>query len=260
MGRLDGKVALVTGASSGIGASIAQRLAEEGANVVVHYGRNRSGALATARSMVKRPPVLQADLQSPSQCQRLLDRAQELWGALDIVVNNAAVVSWGPFLEVSPQDYQRTLDTNVRGPFFCTQAAVRHMVAANQGGRIINISSQVVQRAFPFLAAYTASKGALEALTRQLVAELSPHHITINCVAPGSVVVERNVHDDPAYAQHWGSVIPLGRAGQPEDIAAMVAFLASEEASWITGHTFGVDGGWPFQGHFPTGHFDFVER
>ncbi|NLS76111.1 MAG: SDR family oxidoreductase [Chloroflexi bacterium] len=243
---MENKVAIVTGAGTGIGRGIALALARRGARVVVHYNRHREGADETVRQIIAsggQAMALGADLEEVAACQRLIAEAVEACGAVDILVNNAAISSEARFLEVSPAAWDQTINVNLRAPFFCAQAAVPQMIQRG-GGRIINISSVHGLVSAPVFAAYAAAKGGLNMLTRQLAVELAPHRITVNCVAPGAIEVERYYTQFPAFDPAASArKIPLGRMGQPEDIGAMVAFLCSEEASFVTGQVVVVDGG-----------------
>jgi glucose 1-dehydrogenase len=252
--KLAGKVALVTGASQGIGRAIAERFAREGADVVVNY---RSGpAMAAevvefARAAGVRAEAIQADVSSVEAVTRLVDEAVARLGRVDVLVNNAGVETHAPFWEVSESDYDKVLDVNLKGTFFATQAVVRHLRATGRAGRVVNISSVHEELPFPNFAAYCASKGALKMLTRNLAVELGPLGITINNVAPGAIVtpINRALLNDAVKLRSLTEQIPLARLGSTDDVAGVAAFLASDEAAYVTGSTYVVDGGltWFYQ-------------
>jgi glucose 1-dehydrogenase len=246
--RLAGKVALVTGSSRGIGRGIAVRFAQEGANVVVNYaGSLRAGeeTLADVIAAGARGVLLQADVSSAQTATELVEAAVRAFGTLDILVNNAGVETHAPFWDVTEADYDRVMNVNVKGAFFAAQALTRHLRAAGRPGRIINISSVHEEMAFPNFAAYCASKGAMRMLARTLAVELGPLGITINNIAPGAIEtpINKALLNDPAKLGSLLRQIPLGRLGQPGDVAGLAAFLASEDATYVTGSTFVVDGG-----------------
>ncbi|MBI3961946.1 MAG: glucose 1-dehydrogenase [Deinococcus sp.] len=261
--RLAGKVAVVTGSGTGIGQALAARLAQEGAKVVVNYGPDPTGVEETLRLVQQAGSegvICQADLRRLNEIPQLIQCAVSNFGRLDILVNNAAVPGWSPFLEVTEELYDAVMAVNQKGVFFCAQAAASQMVQQGQGGRIINISSVVGNLSIPFLSPYACAKAAIQHLVKALVVELAPHGITINAVAPGAIVVERNLRDDPRYAERWGAVTPLGRAGWPDDVAGAVAFLCSSDAAWITGQTLFVDGGLAVKAVTPEGYFEFMKK
>lgn len=252
--KLAGKVALVTGASQGIGRAIAERFAREGADVVVNY---RSGpAMAAevvefARAAGVRAEAIQADVSSVDAVTRLVDEAVARLGRVDVLVNNAGVETHAPFWDVSESDYDKVLNVNLKGTFFATQAVVRHLRATGRPGRVVNISSVHEELPFPNFAAYCASKGALKMLTRNLAVELGPLGITINNVAPGAIVtpINRALLNDAVKLRSLTEQIPLARLGTTDDVAGVAAFLASDEAAYVTGSTYVVDGGltWFYQ-------------
>jgi glucose 1-dehydrogenase len=246
--RLAGKTALVTGSSRGIGRGIAARFAREGANVVVNYsGSARAGeeTLAEVVGAGARGALLQADLRSAAEAIALVDAAVREFGTLDILVNNAGVETHAPFWDVTEADYDRVMNLNVKGAFFAAQAMTRHLRASGRPGRIINISSVHEEVAFPNFAAYCASKGAMRMLARTLAVELGPLGITINNIAPGAIETPINTAllNDPVKLNSLLKQIPLGRLGQPGDVAGLAVFLASDDAAYVTGATFVVDGG-----------------
>jgi len=270
MTKLDGKVALVTGSSGGIGQGIAIRMAQEGAKVVVNYRSNPQGAEETLSAIKAaggecmmaegfcdndRGYSIGADLGMVDDVRRLIDESIEHFGTLDILVNNAGIEKHADFWDVTEKDFEAVMNINFKGVFFATQSFVKHQIAKGKNGksngRIINISSVHEELPFPHFTAYCASKGALKMMTRNLSVELGPLGITINNVAPGAIEtpINKALLNDPTKLEPLLRNIPLGRLGQPEDVASMVAFLASDDARYITGSTFVVDGGllWNYQ-------------
>ena len=258
---LSGKVAIVTGASKGIGYELAVRLGRAGAAVVAGYNSDEAGAMSAVHAIAGRGGnaiAVQADVASVAACRNLVDRAVREFGKLDICCCHAGITSWGGFLDYTEEEFESVVGVNLRGTYFLAQAAARQMVLQGAGGRIIITSSVTGVQAVEYLSAYGMTKAGLQMLARNLVLELSPHNITINCVAPGFIVNERNLRDDPASGTKWAGVIPLGRSGEPSDVASAVLFFASDEAAWITGQTLIIDGGW--SAYSPTPGFEFVER
>ena len=253
--RLTGKVAAVTGGDQGIGRAIAQRLACEGADVAICYRRNKAGAdevisdITTATK--NRAVAFQADVGKVSEGQRFIEEAVSALGKLDILVNNAGLEKGQDFWDVTEDDFDAVLNVNLKGMFFVTQAAVRHLRQAGRPGKVINISSVHEELPFPHFASYCASKGGLKMLTRNLAIELAPSRITINSIAPGAIETPINTKllHDPVKLKDLLENIPLGRLGKPEDVAGLAGFLASNESDYVTGSTFFVDGGllWNYQ-------------
>jgi NAD(P)-dependent dehydrogenase (short-subunit alcohol dehydrogenase family) len=242
-----GRVAVVTGAGTGLGTAISRALADAGADLFLHYRSSAAsldGLAAECRAMGRRVETEQADFaDDPGRAAGVVDAAVERLGRIDVLVNNAAVTTkMAPFETLSQELFEETLAVNVTAPFLATQAAARYMSAAGRGGRIINIGSVHARVSAPGAAAYEASKGGILALTAASAVSLGQHGITVNCVAPGVIVVER--YDDLDWDEAWYiSRTPVGRNGRPEDIAATVRFLASDEAGFISGQTIYVDGG-----------------
>jgi NAD(P)-dependent dehydrogenase (short-subunit alcohol dehydrogenase family) len=252
--NLELKTALVTGASKGVGKGIALELGRAGADVIVNYNTDRSGAERTCaeiRAMGRQAHAEQANVGSAADVDRMFTRVLEKFPRLHLLVNNAGVQTWKPLLDLTEAEWDRTIDTNLKGCFLCTQRAARHMRELG-GGRIVNIGSGCNKVAFPNLVDYTASKGGIEMLTKVAAVELGKYHITVNCVAPGAVEIERTKNEAGDYAGTWAKLTPLGRVGQPLDVARAVVFLASDAADFITGQTIWVDGGlfskpsWPY--------------
>ncbi|WGV28020.1 glucose 1-dehydrogenase [Halotia branconii] len=260
--KLDGKVALVTGSSQGIGQAIAIRLAQDGASVVINYRSHPEGAQETlnqvqaaggkchmAQSDVG--ATIQADLGQVSEVQRLISESVERFGQVDILVNNAGLEKRADFWDVSEEDYDKVTDVNLKGVFFAAQAFVKHLKQTNRPGKIINISSVHEELPFPHFTTYCISKGGVKMMMRNLAVELGPLGITINNVAPGAIAtpINKDLLEDKEKLNAVLKNIPLGRLGKPEDVSNLVAFLASSDADYITGSTFYVDGGllWNYQ-------------
>ena len=246
--RLLGRRALVTGSSKGIGRGIALRLAQEGADVVVNYNSDRKGgeeALADVLATGRKGMLIQGNTGSVDGVRALVAQSADALGGLDVLVNNAGIEQHAAFWDVTEQDYDRVLDVNLKGVFFGTQAFVQHCRAAGQPGRIVNISSVHEDLAFPNFAAYCAAKGGLRMLTRTLAVELGPLGIAINNIAPGAIETPINAKllNDPEKLRALTRQIPLGRLGQPADVAGLAVFLASSDSDYVTGSTYFVDGG-----------------
>lgn len=240
-----GKVAVVTGASDGIGRALAVGLAEAGADVAVHFFDDAEGARRTAgtiEALGRRAMLVAADNREVAQIARLFDEVASTLGGTDVLVNNAGLTGWSAALEVDEALWDRVIDTNLKGTFFCSTHAARQMKTRG-GGSIINVSSVVGLRATPNLTAYAASKAGIHALTRQMAVELAPMGIRVNAFAPGPTVVPRTVADDPDYAENWARVVPLGRTQVPLDMVGPCIFLASGAAAMVTGQIIAVDGG-----------------
>jgi len=246
--RLKDKVVLVTGAGQGIGRGIALRSAEEGARVIIADlldDADSRHTLALVEKAGGQGCVLAADVANVDAVRRLVVEGVDRMGHIDVLVNNAGIELCAPFAEVAEADYDRVLDVNLKGAFFTAQAFVRHRLEAGPGGRIINISSVHEQLPFPNFASYSASKGGMMMLMRNLAVELAPMGITVNNVAPGAIRTPINapILDDPALLEPLLANIPLKRLGTPRDVAGAVVFLASADADYITGSTVYVDGG-----------------
>ena len=250
------RIVVVTGGSSGIGKGICLHLAELGWDVAATYGRNHEGALATARAIEergRRALVEQCDVGYRDPVAAFFEKVvRDLGGAPELVVNNAGVQWWGPLLEMSEDDWDRVIRTNLKGTFLCTQIGAALMVEHGIRGSIVNIGSGCNKVPFPHLVSYTASKGGIEMFTRSAAIELGRYGIRVNCVAPGPIEIERTKLEAPDYAETWGKQAPLGRVGLPEDVARAVAWLASDTADFVTAQTIWVDGGafslpnWPY--------------
>jgi NAD(P)-dependent dehydrogenase (short-subunit alcohol dehydrogenase family) len=255
------QTALVTGASRGIGKEIALELARNGYRVALNYyndpARMVDGAVAEIRALqapAQQDDVfpIQADIRSAAQVTAMFERVISAFGRLDLLVNNAGVQTWKPLLDVTEEEWDLVIDTNLKGCFLCTQQAARYM-KDHGGGSIVNLGSGCNKVAFPSLVAYTASKGGIEMFTKEAAAELGQYGIRVNCIAPGSIESERTRLEDPDYAGTWSRLTPLGRVGTAADIAPTVVFLASQGASFISGQTIWIDGAlftqapWPYK-------------
>lgn len=243
--RLAGKVALVTGGASGIGRGVAIRFAEEGADVAV-ADVNRQGAEETAlevRRLQTRALAIEADVTSRADCERMVRETVAALGKLDIFVANAGIGRGAPFLELTEEDWEAVIDTNLTGVFLSCQAAARQMVGQGHGGRIITMASVAAERAMEWMAAYCASKGAVRMLTKVMALELAPHRITVNAIGPGVIDTPLAAPLIEMMKAAQAEIAPLGRVGEPRDVADLALFLASEEADYVTGGIIFVDGG-----------------
>ncbi len=258
-GKLEGKVALVTGASKGIGQALAIGLARDGARIAAIYKHDTTGADKTCRTIRESGGAAEpfsVDIGSKAEFEEVIDRVCERFGRLDVLINNAARTRFGPIEQVTEEDFDDIVDTVLRGPFFGSIAAARRM-REQGGGSIVNISSIAVRGIMFFHGAYTMAKGGLEAMTRQLALELAPQ-VRVNALAPHATSNERNAAYDPDFDQKWGTVTPAGRVAVPEDYVGPAVFLASDASRMVTGQLLYVDGGWTLQGRSPDqSSFDF---
>jgi glucose 1-dehydrogenase len=246
--RLAGKVAVVTGSSSGIGQAIAVRLAKEGADVVVNYHSDKEGGEETVQkieALGRKAVLVGADVSKVTEIPKLLDAAWQQLGKADVLVNNAGVEKGAEFWEVTEEDYDLVMEVNLKGPFFTTQAFVQRLREKKMPGRVINISSVHEEMVFPHFASYCASKGGMMMLMRDLAVELGPLGITVNNIAPGAIAtpINASMMENKEQLNALLRNIPLGRMGSVEDVASVTAFLASDEAGYVTGSTYVVDGG-----------------
>lgn len=247
MNLLTGKVALVTGASKGIGAGIAKALGAAGASVVVNYASSRAGAervLAKLTASGCKAIAVQASVSDPKDVERLFTETKAAFGRLDILVNNAGVFRFEPFENISVDEFHREFSTNVLGPILTLQEAIKQF--GFEGGRVINLSSLAGSHSLPNGTLYSATKAAVESLTQGLSAELGARGIRVNAIAPGYTRSEGTESEGllgEENIEHYISLTPLGRLGEPEDIAAAAVFLASDASAWITGETIRVGGG-----------------
>jgi 3-oxoacyl-[acyl-carrier protein] reductase len=249
MKKLEGKVAVVTGASKGIGAGIAKQLAAEGASVVVNYSSSKKGAdvvVAEITDKGGKAVAVQADVAKKAEIEKLFAETKKAFGTVDILVNNAGLYEFLPLEGITEEHFHKHFDLNVLGLLLTTQEAVKHF--GDKGGSVINISSGVGRNGFAGAAVYSGTKGAVNTITQSLSKELGPKKIRVNGVAPGLVVTEGTevlgVSDaENDFHKSFVAQAPVGRVGQPQDIATVVAFLASDDASWVTGETWHVAGG-----------------
>jgi len=246
--RLVGQVAIVTGASKGIGASIALHLAAEGAAVVVNYATSKAGADRVVAEIVGKGGkaiAVQADVAKQAEVQRLFAEAKKVFGSVGILVNNAGVYEFAPLADVTAEHFHKMFDLNVLGLIFASQEAVKQF--GPNGGSIINITSVVATAALAGTSVYSATKAAVVAVTRSLAQELGPRRIRVNSIGPGMIETEgvRSAGIDTSdFRKQVEAQTPLGRIGQPEDIGPVAVFLASAESGWITGETLYVAGGY----------------
>jgi len=253
---MESRTALITGASRGIGKEIALELARNGYRVAVNYYNDAAptveATIAEMRALQPGMLAVEADIRSSGQVAAMFDRVISAFGRLDVLVNNAGVQTWKPLLEVTEEEWDLVIDTNLKGCFLCTQQAAKFM-KDHGGGSIVNLGSGCNKLAFPSLVAYTASKGGIEMFTKEAAVELGRYGIRVNCIAPGSIESDRTRKEDPDYAGTWSKLTPLGRVGTAADIAPTVVFLASEGASFISGQTIWIDGAlfaqaqWPYK-------------
>lgn len=245
--KLAGKVAIVTGGSKGLGASIALHLAKEGAAVAVNYGKSKEGAQHVVDAIIRdggKAFAIQASLSNPEDIKRLFSETKKKWGKIDILVNNAGIYEFAPLEDVTPDYFHNTFDLNVLGLLLACKESAQYF--GPSGGSIINLSSIASTAAVPNTSVYSASKAAVSAITRCLGAELGPRKIRVNAVCPGMVETE-GLHStgiaDSDLRKQVEEQTPLGRIGKPEDVAPAVVFLASDDASWITGESLFISGG-----------------
>lgn len=253
---LQGQAALVTGAGRGIGKEIALELARSGCRVAVNYYNDPQllvdATLAEIRAISPEVLPIEADIRDSKKVAAMFESVTKAFGRLDILVNNAGVQTFKPLLDVTEEEWDLVVDTNLKGCFLCTQQAARYM-KDHGGGSILNLGSGCNKLAFPRLVAYAASKGGIEMFTKEAAVELGPYGIRVNCIAPGSIESERTKNEDPDYAGTWSKITPLGRVGTAADIAPTVVFLASKGGSFISGQTIWIDGAlftqaqWPYK-------------
>jgi 3-oxoacyl-[acyl-carrier protein] reductase len=247
MNRLKGKVAVVTGASKGIGAAIAEHFAAEGAAVIVNYASSKAGAEAVVKRITQKEGkavAVQADMSKAEDIQRLFAEAKKAFGKLDILVNNAGIYEFLPLESITAEHFHKQFNLNVLGLLLATQEAVKHF--GPTGGSIVNISSVAATQAPPTASVYSGTKAAVNVITKSLATELGPRKIRVNAINPGMVESE-GLHAagiaESDFRKQTEAQTPLGRIGQPQDIAPAAVFLASQESAWITGETLYISGG-----------------
>ncbi|MGI6114108.1 MAG: SDR family NAD(P)-dependent oxidoreductase [Mahellales bacterium] len=251
--KLKDKIALVTGASKGIGAAIAIGMAREGADVVVNYNTDLEGAQQTMeaiKALGRKALAVKADISSTDEIFDMFNTIKERLGRVDVLVNNAGVTGWTDLFKITPEKWDYVINTNLRGTFFCCLEAAR-LMKDKGGGTIVNVSTNCAELGVKNLVAYASSKGGIHAMTKQLAVELAPYNIRINTFAPGPTNVDRNLRDDPDYRVTWGGVVPLNRTADAEEMVGPAVFLASDDSKFMTGQLFYVDGGWTIQGKIP---------
>lgn len=254
------QVVIITGAGAGIGFALCKAYAQTGATVALN---DLSPSLAkfsaqqindeVQRDAVIALPFDVADV--PAMRQAVSDVALR-FGRLDVAIANAGLTNYGAFLDYTPEAFDRLTNVNLRGSYFFAQAAAREMVARKQPGRIVLMSSATGNRAFLNLSAYGTTKAGLQHMARTLALELGPHNITVNAIAPGAILTERTLKDDPMFAENWAGVTPIKRSGTVDDVAAMVLFLTSPAAQFVNGQTLIIDGGWSLASPLPEAHPD----
>ena len=248
MVQLAQKVAVITGGDSGIGRAIALQFAAEGATVVINYAHAREKAEQVQQYITQQGGqslIIQADVSQYQQAQNLIQQTVDRFDRLDIMVNNAGMEIHSPFLDVTEEQFDRVLGVDLKGTFFCAQAAAREMVKRKIAGRIINISSIHEDLAMPQNAPYCCAKGGIRMLTRTICLELAPYNITVNNIAPGAIhtPIDADVEADPEKMAALLKEIPFHRMGQPEEVARLALYLASDASTYVTGSTYVIDGG-----------------
>lgn len=258
--KLANQVALVTGASKGIGRAIALGLAREGADLVVNYHTDKAGGLEVAeqiRAMGRKAVCVQADIGKLEDIRTMFGVVRREFPRLNVLVNNAGVTGWSSLFEITEEKWDGVIDTNLKGTFFCSLEAARIM-KEHGGGSIVNVSTNCAALGVKHLVAYATSKAGIHGMTRQLAVELAPYKIRVNTFAPGPTNVDRNLRDDPEYRTTWGNMTPLKRTADPEEMAGPAIFLASSDSSYMTGQVFYVDGGWTVYGRVPEANADMA--
>ena len=259
MEEFAGKVALVTGSSKEIGKSIAIGLAKKGADIVINYFSDKQGAIDTKKkveNLGRTAIIVKADVGNFKEVNKMFDLLYKEFGKIDILVNNAAIAIWKLFENFSEEDWDITINTNLKSIFMCTKLSIPYM-KKNGGGTIINIGSLAGYGYLEYLVPYCASKGGVNLITKALAVEFAKYNIRVNCVCPGTIAVKKNFKLDQKFPDNWLPYIPQGRIGLAEDIADMVTFLCSEKSSYITGQIIYVDGG--VSCYIPMPRADFVK-
>ena len=253
--KLQNKVALVTGASKGIGRAIALGLAREGADVIVNYNTDEAGGFETeamVKALGRRSAAVRADIGRLADIRAMFEVIRLEFSRLDVLINNAGITGWTSLFEITEEKWDLVIDTNLKGTFFCSLEGARIMREGG-GGSIVNVSTNCAQLGVRHLVAYATGKAGIHGMTKQLAVELAPYGIRVNTFAPGPTNVDRNLRDDPDYRTTWGSMTPMKRTADPEEMIGPAVFLASDDSSYMTGQTFYVDGGWTVYGRVPEG-------
>lgn len=253
--RLKNKITLITGAGKGIGEAIALGFAKEGATVIINDLPGATYAEAVVQKIKKmgqHAAVYYADISKVDDIRAMFQHIEKTYKRLDVLVNNAGITGWSNFFETDEAIFDKVMNLNVRGTLFCSIEAAKLMKnnKNTEGGSIINISTICAVLSVKNLICYSASKGAIQAMATQMAVELAPYKIRVNTFGPGAINTERNLLEDPNYRQNWGSVVPMQRTGEPDEMVGPAIFLASDDSSYITGQLFYVDGGWSVQGKF----------
>jgi 2-deoxy-D-gluconate 3-dehydrogenase len=244
--KLDGKVAIVTGAARGLGQGMAIGLAEAGADVVLVDILDMSESRKQIENLGRRCEAVTADLSNKDSVEQIINKTLEVMGSIDILVNNAGIIRRAPLVEFSEKDWDDVMNINIRTLFFLSQAAARVMIEQGKGGKIISTASMLSFQGGILVPSYTASKSAVMGLTRLLANELAPHNINVNAIAPGYMATDNTapLRADPVRNKAILDRIPAGRWGEPEDLKGVVVFLASEASAYLQGYTIAADGGW----------------
>ncbi len=262
--RMKDKVVVITGSSRGIGKELALGFAMEGARIVVNYVKSKNQAeevVETIKDMGSSAISVQADVAKRRDVEKLIEETIKNFGMINVLIHNAAVVEGELMLDTTDEEWRRQFAVNIDGCFYCTQISARKMIKQGEGGRIINISSICGHIALYKRAAYSATKGAIQAFTQCSALELAPYGITVNAVSPGATNTEINIPlYTPAIREALSRRIPLGRIAEPSDMLGAVLFFASEEASYITGQTLLVDGGWGIADYTPSGEIEEIMK
>jgi NAD(P)-dependent dehydrogenase (short-subunit alcohol dehydrogenase family) len=251
--RLKNKFALITGAGKGIGKEMALGFAAEGAYVIVNDLPDTGYAndiIAEIKKNGGKAELYETDISQVENIRKMFAHIQNKHGRLDILVNNAGITGWSDFFNTDEKLFDKVIGLNLKGTLFCAIEASKLMKENGTGGSIINISSICSVLSVKNLICYSTSKGGIEAMSKQMAVELAPYNIRVNTFGPGPINTERNLLEDPDYKENWGSVVPMQRTGEPQEMIGPALFLASDESSYVTGQLFYVDGGWSVQGKF----------
>jgi len=244
--KLKARVAVVTGASKGIGAAIAKELAREGANVLINYHTDKQRAQQVKdfieQNTNSKAEIIGADVGTHKGVEKMINHTLDCFGRIDILINNAGIAIWKPFFEITEQVWDKVLNTNLKGAFMASQLAAREMIKVG-GGNIVNISSIAAHGSMDCLVPYCTSKGGMSLLTKAMAVELAPYNIRVNAIAPGTIDIKRNRDTDPHYPDNWVPYIPIGRVGKTEEIAKPVVFAVCDDSSYMTGQIIYISGG-----------------